>query len=186
MPIARSRSSIVVGFSGVFLLVEGVRRLTEFSHDVVGQVHEAVDGAHADEAKRAWWDRYLKGEARFRGVSTADIRRLAGAWWTSHDGEALGPADQLETCLALLRCPMTEDKLAGILFFQEILAKDLSLLNLIDSEFSMLNRTLQKFYGLPEVEGLRQQRIGKLRVAVVENADLHRPWLTEIHRREAV
>jgi 3-methyladenine DNA glycosylase AlkD len=75
--------------------------------------------AHADGAKRAWWDRYLKGEARFRGVSTADIRRLAGAWWTSHDGEVLGPAEQLETCLALLRCPMTEDKLAGMLLLGE-------------------------------------------------------------------
>ncbi len=74
---------------------------------------------HADAARRQWWERYLKGEARFRGVSTPDIRRLSKAWWDGHDGDTLLPAEQLETCLALLRCPLTEDKLAGMLLLGE-------------------------------------------------------------------
>ncbi len=73
----------------------------------------------ADEDKRAWWDRYLKGQARFRGVPTPDIRRLSRAWWEQHDGDGLSTDDQLETCLALLRCPLTEDKLAGMLLLGE-------------------------------------------------------------------
>jgi len=43
-----------------------------------------------------------------------------------------------------------------ILFFQEILAQNLSLLNLIDSKFSVLSNKLAKFYGFPNKD-LRQQ-----------------------------
>ena len=75
--------------------------------------------AHADETKRAWWDRYLKGEAAFRGVPTADIRRLSSVWWERHDGDTRSTTDQLETCLTLLRCTMSEDKLAGMLLLGE-------------------------------------------------------------------
>jgi 3-methyladenine DNA glycosylase AlkD len=75
--------------------------------------------AHAVESKREWWERYLKGQASFRGVPTPDIRRLARAWWERHDGDTLPPGEQLEACLALLRCPLTEDKLAGMLLLRE-------------------------------------------------------------------
>lgn len=44
-----------------------------------------------------------------------------------------------------------------ILFFDEILSNDLSLLNLLDSEFSVLNKTLVEHYEMEPVEGLRQQ-----------------------------
>jgi mono/diheme cytochrome c family protein len=43
-----------------------------------------------------------------------------------------------------------------ILFFQEILAQNLSLLNLIDSNFTILNNRLQRHYGI-NVQGMRQQ-----------------------------
>jgi len=43
-----------------------------------------------------------------------------------------------------------------VLFFQEILAKDLSLLNLIDSKFSILTNKLSKFYGFT-IKGATQQ-----------------------------
>jgi hypothetical protein len=75
--------------------------------------------AHADEAKRAWWDSHLKGQAAFRGVPTPDVRRLSNAWWEHHEGDRLAPDVQLETCLALLRCPLTEDKRAGMLLLGE-------------------------------------------------------------------
>lgn len=74
---------------------------------------------HADEAKRAWWERYLKGTARFRGVPTPDIRRETTAWWQQYRGDDLAPAVQLQLCLELLRCPLTEDKLAGMLLLGE-------------------------------------------------------------------
>jgi len=39
------------------------------------------------------------------------------------------------------------------LFFEEILRSDLSLLNFVDSEFSILNEPLARHYGIPGVEG---------------------------------
>lgn len=44
-----------------------------------------------------------------------------------------------------------------ILFFQEILSSDLSLLNLIDSNFTILTNKLEKFYGLKTGAKLTQQ-----------------------------
>ena len=80
---------------------------------------QAALARHADARKRDWWERYLKGEAQFRGVPTPDIRREAHAWWTRHGGDALGPPAQLAACLGLLRCPLTEDKLAAMLLLGE-------------------------------------------------------------------
>jgi 3-methyladenine DNA glycosylase AlkD len=75
--------------------------------------------AHADPAKRDWWVRYLKGQARFLGVPTPTLRGVTGAWWGRHDADGLPPDDQLEICLALLREPVTEPKLAGMLLLGE-------------------------------------------------------------------
>lgn len=44
-----------------------------------------------------------------------------------------------------------------ILFFQELLAQNLSLLNLIDSKFTILTNKLQRHYGIELSERLRQQ-----------------------------
>lgn len=75
--------------------------------------------ANADDTKRAWWERYLKGEAAFRGVPTPVIRSCTWAWWDSHDAGFRPQDRQLDLCLELLRCPMTEDKLAGMLILGE-------------------------------------------------------------------
>jgi hypothetical protein len=44
-----------------------------------------------------------------------------------------------------------------ILFFQELLTENLSLLNLIDSKFTILTNKLQRHYGITLTERLRQQ-----------------------------
>jgi mono/diheme cytochrome c family protein len=46
-----------------------------------------------------------------------------------------------------------------VLFFQEILAKNLSLLNLIDSKFSILTNKLSKFYGFTIKEATQQPKV---------------------------
>ena len=53
-----------------------------------------------------------------------------------------------------------------ILFFQDILAENRSLLELIDSKFTFLSNRLEKFYGLPKTK-LRQQPV---RVELPENS----------------
>jgi len=75
--------------------------------------------ALADDQKRLWWERYLKGEAEFRGIPTPSIRSASRAWWDRHGADDLSPAEQLDICLELLRCRMTEDKLAAMLLLGE-------------------------------------------------------------------
>lgn len=73
----------------------------------------------ADAEKRDWWTRYLKGEAAFRGTPMPDVRRHVHAWWDVHDFGALPPDARVVIPLALLREPLTEDKLAGMLLLGE-------------------------------------------------------------------
>jgi Protein of unknown function (DUF1592)/Protein of unknown function (DUF1588)/Protein of unknown function (DUF1585)/Protein of unknown function (DUF1595) len=44
-------------------------------------------------------------------------------------------------------------------FFDELLTKDLSVLNFVESDFAMLNSRLAKHYGIPEVNGLDIRRV---------------------------
>lgn len=76
--------------------------------------------ARASNSKaRAFWSRYLRGTARFRGVPMAKVRSCVRGWWTDHELAAHGAAAGKRIALALIEQQMTEDKLAGILILQE-------------------------------------------------------------------
>jgi 3-methyladenine DNA glycosylase AlkD len=78
--------------------------------------------AHATAATREWWTKYLRGAASFRGVKMGDVRKTVHAWFEEERlGECLSVGQQKELALMLLEEDHTEDKLAGILFLQEIL-----------------------------------------------------------------
>jgi 3-methyladenine DNA glycosylase AlkD len=78
--------------------------------------------AHATAATREWWTRYLKGAASFRGAKMADVRKAVHAWFEEEClGEHLSVGQQKDLALMLLEENYTEDKLAGVLFLQEIL-----------------------------------------------------------------
>jgi 3-methyladenine DNA glycosylase AlkD len=77
---------------------------------------------HATTATREWWTKYLKGAASFRGVKMADVRKAVHAWFKEERlGEHLSVGLQKNLALMLLKEDHSEDKLAGILFLQEIL-----------------------------------------------------------------
>ena len=83
--------------------------------------------AAADDRTRQYWERYLKGTARFRGVPMAAIRTAVRTLW--HTEQLSGwPTPQL---LALaehwIGQPLSEDKLAGTLLLAEQLAGRLTL-----------------------------------------------------------
>ncbi|MDX1615398.1 MAG: DNA alkylation repair protein [Candidatus Promineifilaceae bacterium] len=79
----------------------------------------------AETKVKAWWERYLKGQARFRGVKTAAIRSELHDWLTAEAlAERLSADGQKALALALIRQPDTEDKLAGMLYLQEVLIPD--------------------------------------------------------------
>lgn len=84
---------------------------------MIAPLQEALQ-QHADPARRAWWTRYLKGTAAFRGVTMQQVRAEVRAWVAQGAGPAEPPA-QVEAALALLAEPLTEDKLAGVLLLTE-------------------------------------------------------------------
>src|SRR3712207_3634949 len=78
--------------------------------------------AHATAATREWWTKYLRGAASFRGVKMGDVRKAVHAWFEEERlGEHLSMGQQKDLAVMLLEEDYTEDKLAGILFLQEIL-----------------------------------------------------------------
>lgn len=87
----------------------------------IRQLQQQLD-TRANPKTKAWWENYLKHALPFRGVKMADIRSALHAWYQQ---EGVGPgssaAQQKDFALQLLRESHAEDKLAGILFFQEIL-----------------------------------------------------------------
>jgi len=78
--------------------------------------------AHATAATREWWTKYLRGAASFRGVKMEDVRKTVHAWFEEEQlGEHLSVGQQKVLVLMLLEEIYSEDKLAGVLFLQEIL-----------------------------------------------------------------
>jgi 3-methyladenine DNA glycosylase AlkD len=84
--------------------------------------------ASATAATREWWTKYLRGAASFRGVKMEDIRTAVHTWFMEEQlGEYLSVAQQKDLALMLLEEDHTEDKLAGVLFLQEILLPEAAL-----------------------------------------------------------
>jgi 3-methyladenine DNA glycosylase AlkD len=74
--------------------------------------------AVASPAAKAWWERYLRGEAKFRGVGIPAIRAEVAAW-RSETLDGASPEEQFAVALDLLAEGYTEDQLAGVLLMQD-------------------------------------------------------------------
>ena len=71
---------------------------------------------------KAWWEAYMKQVIPFRGVKMPTIRAVLHQWYTSEGiDKGLRFAEQKDLALDLFQGEYAEDKLAGILFLQEIL-----------------------------------------------------------------
>lgn len=76
----------------------------------------------ANPRTKAWWESYLKRAIPFRGVQMADIRAALHEWYAREKiGARLSQEQQKVLAVQLLQQQHCEDKLAGILFWQEIL-----------------------------------------------------------------
>jgi 3-methyladenine DNA glycosylase AlkD len=76
----------------------------------------------SDTQTKAWWEAYMKGAIPFRGVKMAGIRAALHGWlqWAGVR-PGLPEEEQKDLAFALIRETYSEDKIAGILFFQEAL-----------------------------------------------------------------
>lgn len=104
------------------------------------------------ETLRAEVERLLD-HPRSRGF----VRDFLGQWLELRDIDSTTPDDKLYPEFdKLLQISMTRET---ELFFEELLKGDLSLLNCVDSDFSMLNERLANHYGIAGVEGLGFRRV---------------------------
>lgn len=72
-----------------------------------------------------WWESYLKHEAKFRGLRMIDIQSILHKWYFEFRLESVLSVDeQKELALNLIRQEYSEDKIAGMVFLQEILIPD--------------------------------------------------------------
>ena len=85
-----------------------------FADDLDGLLAE-----HADSERRAWWERYLKGEARFRGVQMADTRAAVQTLVVRYGIAEADARTFLEVAGSCFRRPDSEDKIAGALLLAE-------------------------------------------------------------------
>jgi len=77
--------------------------------------------AKANPKTKAWWENYLKHVIPFRGVKMAGIRAALHNWLATEEIQAMPVEAQKALALDLIRQQHTEDKLAGMLFLQEVL-----------------------------------------------------------------
>jgi len=81
--------------------------------------------AEADADTSAWWTRYLKDEAVFRGVPMARVRAVTHDWWEAEGLASRSKEAALDAVLDLFAPRTTEDKLAGIIALSELLIERL-------------------------------------------------------------
>jgi len=109
------------------------------------------------------------GKLRDPAVRQAQVERMlahplarqfaenfAGQWLGVREFESVTPAKDYKDYDAALREANREEPIA---FFEEVLRKDLPVLNFIDSDFTMANERLAKFYGVPNVTGEEFRRV---------------------------
>jgi 3-methyladenine DNA glycosylase AlkD len=88
---------------------------------LIVELQARLDEVATDKTK-TWWERYTKYAISFRGVKMPDIRSTLHTWYEEAGlATSLKPQEQKLLALSLLAEEMAEDKLAGILFLQEIL-----------------------------------------------------------------
>jgi hypothetical protein len=87
----------------------------------------------------------------------AFTENFAGQWLGLRQIDATLPEQQLYPEYDdLLRQSMVKEV---YLFFEEVLASDLSLTNFVSSDFSILNERLANHYGIPGIEGLELRKV---------------------------
>ena len=98
---------------------------TTSSTTPIALLQQALD-REASAKSREWWTRYMKGVIEFRGVGIPRIREVLEGWRRESGVSDLSIDEQFDLSLRLLRQPIAEDKLAGIVYLQQYLVDQVS------------------------------------------------------------
>lgn len=82
--------------------------------------------ARASAKTRDWWQKYMKDVIPFRGVGIPVIREVIAEWRVDEGLDARAPREQFDVALELIREPIAEDKLAGVLYLQNYLIEEIA------------------------------------------------------------
>jgi len=74
----------------------------------------------SSKKKKEWWEKYMRNVIKFRGVGIPDIRKLQLNWYKEYL-QHLSYEEQIEIAIEFFREELAEDKLAGVLLFQNYL-----------------------------------------------------------------
>ncbi len=75
----------------------------------------------ADPVVKSWWENYVKESAPFMGVKMPEIRTIVHEWYKENVASQLNYGQKKDLGFVLLKLTHTEEKLAGILFFSELM-----------------------------------------------------------------
>jgi 3-methyladenine DNA glycosylase AlkD len=90
---------------------------------LIGELQPELE-RRADPDKKAWWESFVKGAA-FRGTPMREIRGAVVEWLGARPD--LSPAQRKRLAIELMRQPLSEDKLAGMLVLSEHTIDELGL-----------------------------------------------------------
>ncbi len=102
----------------------------------IKKLQKKLDAKSQVKTKK-WFEEYLKGAIKYRGVKTPQILASVKSWRISERIDALSPKIQLEIAINLIRQNHAEDKFSGILYLQHFLLNDLEF-EILATEFEEL------------------------------------------------
>ena len=85
----------------------------------------------SSKKKKNWWEKYMQYVIEFRGVGIPEIRKLQKNWYKEYL-QLLSFEEQSEIAIEFFRQELAEDKLAGVLLFQNYLFDKVSLEYMIE------------------------------------------------------
>ncbi|MEM9508194.1 MAG: DNA alkylation repair protein [Cyanobacteria bacterium P01_E01_bin.35] len=79
----------------------------------------------SDLKTKQWFDNYLKGAIKYRGVKTPKVARLLKEWRLANKLDIYTPQQQLILCSDLIASSFAEDKFAGIIYLHKFLIAEI-------------------------------------------------------------
>ena len=95
----------------------------------------------SSQKKKEWWEKYMRYVIAFRGVGIPEIRKIQKDWYVNYLSH-LSYEEQAEVAMALFEETLAEDKLAGVLLFQNYLYDKVSLAYMMQQYESIFEKEL--------------------------------------------
>jgi len=95
----------------------------------------------SSQKKKEWWEKYMRYVIEFRGVGIPEIRKIQKDWYVNYLSH-LSYEEQAEVAMALFEETLAEDKLAGVLLFQNYLYDKVSLAYMMQQYESIFEKEL--------------------------------------------